>query len=239
MTDTDAVVAITGAARGIGSGLAARFTADGFRVAVCDLDRPENGRAQLAMAADVTDPAAVEAFIASTVERFGRLDAVIANAGIARRASLESADWGDIANVIEVDLFGVLHTLRAALGPMRAQGTGRLIVVGSREAEICPPGLVGYSAAKAAVFAVVRTLAHELEGTDILVNVLIPGPTATAMNQRGTREPDAAYPTARFLATLPLGGPTGRTFFDLAEYRVWEQFADDPWLRIRANGRPG
>lgn len=169
------VIAITGAGCGIGRGLADRFSADGFRVAACDLSVPTDGSAELTMAADVTDPGAMDAFVARTVERFGCLDAVIAKAGIARRGTVEGADWGDIADVVEVDLYGVLHTLRSALRPMRDQGAGRLVVLGSREAEICSPGLVGYSAAKAAVFAVVRTLAHELEGTDILVNVLIPG----------------------------------------------------------------
>lgn len=227
------VIAITGAGGGIGRALSERFVADGFRVAACDLSAPADGSADLTVAADVTDPDAVDAFVACIVDRFGRLDAMIANAGIARRGTVEGAAWDDIAAVVEVDLYGVLHTLRAALRPMREQGSGRLVVVGSREAEICPPGLVGYSAAKAAVFAAVRTLAHELEGSDILVNVLIPGPTATAMNPRGTRQPDASYPTAKHLVTLPAHGPSGRTYFDLAEYDVWAHFADDPWLALR------
>src|SRR5947209_784439 len=104
---------------------------------------------------------------------------------------------------------------------MRAQGKGRIINVASRNAEFCPAGSVGYSASKAGVISVTRTLAHELEGADILVNNLLPGITRTAMNTFDGHDPELCYPTVRMLATLPAGGPSGRTFLDEEEYPIY------------------
>ena len=218
------VIAITGAASGIGAGLADRFAEDGWSVAGCDLDPCTT---ELAMKADVTDGGDMEAFVTGTLDRFGRLDALIANAGTGRFASIADGEWPDIEDVIRVNLFGVLHSVRAVLRPMRSQGYGRIAVVVSRNAELCPANLVGYNASKASAAAVVRTLSRELEETDILVNGLIPGPTKTPLNPRGTREPDSCYPTAKMLATLPAGGPSGKTFFDEQEYPLFKLFVDE------------
>jgi len=222
------VVLITGAATGIGHALAAGFRRDGALVAGCDVAHRVEQAAEvcdLAEACDVRAPAQVQAFVQAAVDKFGRADVVVANAGIGRFASVLDADWADIHDVVDVNLFGVLHTLRAALPVMRAQGSGRAIVLVSRNAELCPPDLSGYSMSKAAAVVLTRTLARELDGEDVLVNNLIPGPTLTEMNPRGTQDPAAVYPTAKMLATLPPGGPTGRTFWDGEEYPFWSRFS--------------
>lgn len=213
------VVLVTGAGSGIGEAVARRFREDGWTVAGCDLEAP--GDCDLPFACDVTDAAELQRI----VEQIGRIDALIANAGLGRRARIEDAEWQDIERVVEVNLFGVIHSARAVLPAMRAQGYGRIVNVCSRNAEICPPGLVGYNVSKAGVAAFTRTLSRELEDVDILVNNLIPGPTATAMNPRGTRPPEQCYPTVKMLATLPAGGPSGRTFFDEQEYPLFGRFS--------------
>lgn len=218
------VVAITGAASGIGAGLADRFAAEGAIVSGCDLS--EAGlTTKHASAVDVTDPSAVQSWLADVVARFGRLDAVVANAGLARRVTLEEADWSDIDDVMKVNVAGVLHTFRAAIPHLRAQGGGRLVALVSRNAELCPAGLIGYNMSKAAVIAAVRTLARELDGSGIVVNGLIPGPSRSGMNPDGTREPDSCYPTARLLCTLSGDGPSGRSFFDGADYPFYSRFS--------------
>jgi NAD(P)-dependent dehydrogenase (short-subunit alcohol dehydrogenase family) len=221
-------VLITGAATGIGRALAEGFRADGALVAGCDLAaRVEEARevCDLAEPCDVRDADQVRALVDATVAKFGRLDVVVANAGTGRFAAVLDADWADLHDVVDVNLFGVLHTLRAALPRMRAQGSGRAIVVVSRNAEFCPPELAGYSMSKAAAVVLTRTLARELQGEDVLVNNLIPGPTLTELNPRGTQPPEAVYPTARMLATLPAGGPSGRTFWNGEEYPFWSKFS--------------
>ena len=222
------IIVITGAGSGIGEALAACFRDDGASVAGCDLPHAieaANVACDLAVAADVTDSEEMSAFAAQVVDRFGRVDALIANAGAARVATIQDGAWSDIELVIRVNLFGVLHSIRAFLPIMRDQRHGRIVALASRNAEICPPGLVGYSASKAALVAATRTLAHELQDSDVLVNNLIPGPTKTAMNPRGALSPDTSYPTAKMLVTLPSGGPSGRTFFEEQDYPMFSRFS--------------
>ena len=86
---------------------------------------------------------------------------------------------------------------------------------------------MAYAASKAALISVIRTLSHELVGTDILANCMFPGIARTAMNPSTGRDPALAYPTARLLATLPPGGPSGKTFADGEEYAMYSEFAAD------------
>jgi len=224
------VVAITGAGSGIGHALAAGFRGESATVVGCDLPANVPAAAEvcdLALEADVTRPEQLDAWAGAALERYGRIDAGIANAGISRRGTVEGADLADVEAVYRVNVFGVLHTFRSLLLAMRAQGRGRLVAVASRTAEFCPPGGVAYASSKAAVLAIVRSLAHELEGTDILANAMFPGISRTAMNPSSGRDPALAYPTARLLATLPAGGPSGRTFADGEEYPIYSEFAAD------------
>lgn len=231
MSEVDGlVVVITGAGSGIGKALARGFRSDGASVVGCDL--PVNVRAaeevcDLVVTADVTRPDDLHTWARSAVERFGRIDVAVANAGISRRGSVEDADLDDVEAMYRVNVFGVLHTFRAVLGTMHGQGHGRLIAVSSRTAEFCPAGGMAYSSSKAAVLAIVRSLAHDLAGTDILANCMFPGICRTAMNPDAGQDPALAYPTARLLATLPPGGPSGRTFADAEEYPIYSEFAAD------------
>ena len=224
------VVAVTGAGSGIGEALARGFRADGATVAGCDLAgniAVAESACDLARVADVTDAAEVEAWAAAILSEYGQIDAVVANAGISRHGSVEDARWEDVESIFRVNVFGVLHTVRAVLPAMRSRGRGRVIAVASRTAEFCAPGGMAYASSKAAVIAIIRTLSHELAGTDILANCMFPGIARTAMNPTAGRDPALAYPTARLLATLPAGGPNGKTFADGEEYPMYSEFAAD------------
>lgn len=231
---TGRVVIVTGAGQGIGAALCRRLRQDGARVVGCDLPQFTStieDIADLAVACDVTEAAQVEAMVATTVARFGRVDGLVANAGIVRIGSVEEAPWKDIEDVVRVNLYGVLHCFRAVLPVMRRQKFGRLIATTSRNAQLCKIGKVGYNASKAAVVSVTGTLARELGGTDILVNNLVPGPTATQMHTGPDgRAPDTSYPTVRMLLTLPTGGPSGQTFLDQKEIHILQPI--DPRLRV-------
>ena len=219
-------VLITGAANGIGRALAEGFIDDGARVVAADLDA--NGLAKLEqrgatiVVGDVSDPAALVGFVATATNGGGRLDVLINNAGIAINRRIEDHSPDEYERVLRINLFGPYYGLRAALPVMRRQGFGRVINVVSRNAEFNPAGLSGYSTSKAALWSLTRTAAREISDVDILVNALIPGPTKTDMNPNGTQPPEAVYPTARMLATLPAGGPSGRCFWDMEEYRMFE-----------------
>lgn len=227
------VIVVTGAASGIGRALAEGFRGDGAFVVGADRPQHRDAAAEasdLAIGIDVRSAEDNERLVAEAVAAGGRLDAFVANAGVSSFGRVEDQEWAHIDRVWQVNVAGVLHAMRVAIPVMREQGSGRFVVTASRNGEQCPPKMMAYNMSKAAAVAAVRTLAHELVGTDILVNNLIPGVSATGIwgsadAPPGSRDPAEAYPTARALATLPTGGPSGRTFFDGAEWPMYDGFS--------------
>ncbi len=163
------VVLITGAARGIGFETARQMHLRGASVAVLDLDAGQAsdaaeriGERTLAIAADVTDQGAMLAAVAEVVERFGGLDVIIANAGIAPEGAttrtMPPEEW---ERVVEVNLLGVWRTVRAALPQISERG-GQVVLIGSLASFLNGMMLSPYAAAKAAVEALGRPLRVEL-----------------------------------------------------------------------------
>jgi len=183
------VVAITGASRGIGAAAARVFAAAGAKVALLarsegeiDALAAEIGPAALALRCDVADWASVQQAIATVVQRFGRLDVLVNNAGtidpIARLADVDPAAWG---RAVEVNLKGVFHGMRAAIPVMRAQGGGTIITVSSGAARAALEGWSSYCAGKAGALMLTQA-AHLEEGPHgIRVLGLSPGTVATEM----------------------------------------------------------
>jgi NAD(P)-dependent dehydrogenase (short-subunit alcohol dehydrogenase family) len=232
-------VLITGAANGLGLAFARGFLDDGARVAALDiysLDRLADEGA-LPLVADVSDNSQVVAAIEKVVRSTGRLDVLIANAGIAgtgehivdgevqfRKWSVAEIPDGVFERTMAVNAFGTLHPIRASLPHMRRAGHGRIISLLSRAAELPAFEGVAYGASKAAQWAITMAAASEVASEDILINGLIPGPTNTGIAGRDMphlQPPEAVYPAARRLATLPVGGPNGRVFLKLDEYPMF------------------
>jgi len=164
------VALVTGAARGIGYETARQMHARGASVVVVDLDEGEAhdaaeriGERTLGIAADVTDAGAMRAAVAETVERFGGLDVAMANAGLAppSLATMRSVSAEEWERVVEVNLFGVWHTVRAAL-PQVSERKGHIVLVASVAA--FANGMLGssYMTSKAAVEQMGRALRTEL-----------------------------------------------------------------------------
>lgn len=185
------VVLITGAAGGIGAATARELHAKGASLVLTDMQQEavdrlarefDAGRV-LALALDVTDARATKAVVRQAVARFGRLDVAFANAGIAWRdapATLLSCDEAEFQRIIEVDLFGVWRTLRAAL-PEVIRNRGQVLVTASIYAFLNGMANAPYAASKAAVESLARALRAELGGTGATASVVYPGWTATAI----------------------------------------------------------
>ena len=222
------VALVTGAASGLGLAFAKGYREDGATVIAADLN--EAGLEPLAEAGFVTvrTDVAVEADVVRMVEtaraQTGRVDVLVNNAGIAGSGTIDALEPGAFERTVAVHTFGTVYGIRAALPAMREQGYGRIINVLSRGAEVANPVGVAYSAGKAAAFAITRAVARQVQGEGILVNGLIPGPTNTAIwgvDRPDLQPPEAAYPTALLLATLPDDGPTGQVFWGLEPYRLF------------------
>ena len=173
---------VTGAGQGLGRAYAVALGQAGASVVVNDLDaRAAEETAALAgpraivVAGDVGDRAVAEALVAGAVEKFGRLDAMVTNAGVLRDAVLWKMTDEDFDLVVRTHLRGTFLCARAAAVRMREQGQGgRLILVGSPAGQYGNFGQTNYGAAKAGVVGFVRTWALELARASITVNAVIP-----------------------------------------------------------------
>ena len=206
------VALVTGGASGIGRGIVGLFAAEGAAVAALDVDAPgleatagalaAGGSRFLAIAADVTDGAAVREAVQRCVERFGRLDVLVNNAGVSARgdlANLPEADWD---RVVAVNLKGPFLCMQAAVRAMAASGGGSIINLTSISARSCYPGNGAYSASKAALENLNRQAAVEFAPWGIRVNAISPGWVRTALTEHMYRQPGE---TERRNATIPLG----------------------------------
>jgi NAD(P)-dependent dehydrogenase (short-subunit alcohol dehydrogenase family) len=163
------VVLVTGAARGIGAETARRLAARGAKLVLTDLDEAPLaelasalGDDALAVACDVCDLAAMEAAVARGVERFGGIDVLVANAGIASYGSVQAVDPGTFKRVLDINVLGVFHTVRAAL-PSLVERDGYVLVVSSLAAFAPAPGLAAYNASKAGVEHFANALRLEMK----------------------------------------------------------------------------
>lgn len=175
---------ITGGNSGIGLATARLFVAEGARVAITGRNREtldaaaaELGPNVLALVADVTDPQAIEDAVAKTVDKFGKLDIVVPNAGVGGGTPLGSTTHEQFSRIIESNLTGVFFTVQAAAAHLNDGGA--VILVGSVHAKLGMPGWAAYAAAKGGVRSLARVLASELAPRNIRVNVVSPGAART------------------------------------------------------------
>jgi 3-oxoacyl-[acyl-carrier protein] reductase len=189
---TRKVALVTGASRGIGKAIAIRLAAQGA-IVVCAA-RGDNAQATVAaigaaggkaeaLTLDVTDDGALARVPAEIVERHGRLDVVVSNAGITRDQLLMRMKRDDWDAVIATNLTATFTLAQAAIRPMLKQKGGRIIAIGSVVGEIGNAGQVNYAASKAGLIGLVKALAREVASRGITVNVITPGMIDTDMTR--------------------------------------------------------
>jgi len=184
------VALITGAARGIGLATAKRFLAEGWRVALLDIDGDTLGHTHAALAGsgetmaiccDVADRDAVGKAFAALSRKFGRLDALVNNAGIAVFAPLLETSDTDWNRILAVNLSGPFLCTKAAVALMRAHGGGAVVNITSISAVRASTLRSAYGTSKAGLAHLTKQLAVELAAFNIRVNGVAPGPVDTAM----------------------------------------------------------
>ncbi len=190
------VAIVTGGGRGLGREMALALSAAGAEVCIASRTRAQlddtaafiaekTGRAPLAVPTDVRSSVAMDALVAATVARYGRLDIMLNNAGIgdargsgARIWDLSDEDWAD---TISVNLDSAFYGCRAAIRQFRTQGPGGVVInVASGMGMRAAPTALGYSAAKGGVIALTRTVAAQVAGEATRVNCIVPGYVAQA-----------------------------------------------------------
>jgi len=221
---------VTGAGSGIGAAIAARLARDGYQVAIADIHKegaeqtvarivsagqgePANqpgqrgpaGERAFAVSVDVSREESVRAMIATVIERTGRIDALVNNAGIAgQSATTWELPPGEWERVLAIDLSGVYYGCRAVLPHMLESGSGRIVNVASIAGKEGNPNAVPYSAAKAGVIGLTKAVAKEVATRGILVNCVTPAVIETPILQQVSDE-HVRYMVSR----IPMGR-TGR-----------------------------
>lgn len=207
----DKVIVITGASSGFGELIARRCAQEGAKLVLAarsadklerlagELDARE-GRA-LAVPADVTRAADVERLAAATLERFGRADVVLANAGFGVLDSIADARVEDLEEILDVNVLGVARTVKAFLPDMLRRRGGQVIVMASLAGLIATKNLGFYSTSKHALVGLARTLLLELHGTGVRCALICPGIAATGFQQRADATKYARI--TRWVATTP------------------------------------
>jgi 3-oxoacyl-[acyl-carrier protein] reductase len=219
-TEEQSVVLVTGAGIGIGRATAHSFAQAGYAVVVTDVLAAEGQAVAQAITdaggvaefrtLDVTNTAAVNEVVADAERLFGRLDCVVANAGIAHRVTLEQMTDEKWDHTFDVDLKGVMRVVRAAAPGMRARGHGSVIALSSIMGVAYGwDEHVHYSAAKSGVVGLVRGLAVELARSGIRVNGIAPGyvRTAQALSLEHSLGPQGLADAAKFIPMGRVGEP--------------------------------
>jgi len=207
-------IVVTGAARGIGLATAERFAAAGDDLVVNDLSFPDEAKRRLERTAseaggtvtfvtgDISDPLVAPATIGACVEKRGRVDVLVNNAGLLRAKASHEVEWDEWQRVIDVNLGGTWRMIRAALPPKIARRQGRIINVSSELGLAGYACYAAYSASKGGVIALTKALAKEYASYGILINSVAPGPVETDLlrvdSMEFTDEAREAVPLKRF-----------------------------------------
>ncbi|MFP5411726.1 MAG: SDR family oxidoreductase [Gammaproteobacteria bacterium] len=209
----DRVAIVTGAASGFGAEIARQYVAEGAKVAVADIDAAgakavaaQLGEAAIAVACDVSKRADVDAAVAATLARFGRIDIAVNNAGFTHRNQpLLDVDEATFDRVFDVNVKSIFHMVHAVVPLMRGQKGGVILNVGSTAGMRPRPGLTWYNASKGAVNLMSKSLAVELAPDNIRVNAICPVMGATGMLEAFMGMPDTPENRRKFIATIPMG----------------------------------
>ena len=233
---------VTGASRGIGAAIATRLAADGFAIVVNYAGRAEEADTQVkrirdaggtatAIQADVSNPDAMRLMFERAESDFGGVDVLVNNAGIMQLAKIAEADDAFFDRHIAINLKGVFNGMREAARRLRSGG--RIISFSSSVVGLYQPTYGVYAATKGGVEAMTHVLANEMRGRNITVNVVAPGPTATALFLDGKAQ-DVVDRLSKLAPLERLGQPE-----DIAAVVAFLAGPDGAWINgqvLRANG---
>ncbi|WP_417260300.1 MULTISPECIES: SDR family NAD(P)-dependent oxidoreductase [Alphaproteobacteria] len=197
MTDfTNQTAIVTGGAQGIGRAVANRLAAGGARIVIWDRDKTladaaaeEIGGGALAYDVDISDWASVEAAMSATLETAGRADILVNSAGVAgSNASLADYSVEEFRTITEINLLGTFHVNRAVVPTMIEQSYGRIVNIASVAGKEGNPNASAYSASKAGVIGLTKSLGKELADKDIAVNCVTPAAARTRIFDQMAQE---------------------------------------------------
>ena len=207
------VAIVTGAASGFGAEIARQYVAEGAKVAVADINEAGAiavaaalGANAIAVKCDVTQRTDIDALVKATVDKFGRVDIVVNNAGWTHKNQpLLDVDEATFDRVYDINVKSIFHMVHAVVPLLRKQRSGVILNIGSTAGIRPRPGLTWYNSSKGAVNLMSKSLAVELGPDNIRVNAICPVMGATGLLEAFMGMPDTPENRQKFIATIPLG----------------------------------
>jgi 3-oxoacyl-[acyl-carrier protein] reductase len=206
------VAVITGAARGIGQGIALRFAQEGAKLAVVDIlgeklkqvvnTIQEQGGEAIDLEADITNSLEIDQFVSRAIEHFGRIDILINNAGIGGSKGCLDTTEEDWDRMVTANLKSIFLVCKRVIPEMLPTGIGKIVNIASMYGLAGSPGAPAYCASKAGVINLTRQLAVDFSGRNILVNAISPGLIETEMTRHKLSDPKKRR---SFVQEIPLG----------------------------------
>ncbi len=213
--NSERLVVVTGAAAGIGLGIAQRFARDGHPTLMLDVQSDllqqeakalrEAGAKVMARRADVANRDQIEAAYSDARREYGPISIVIPNAGIARFVPFATMRLDEWQQVIDINLTGVFHTVQAAVGDMISANWGRVVTISSQAGQSGGPMQAHYSASKGGVIGMTKALARELAPHGITVNTVPPSLVETPQMHRSTQTGE--FPLEMIVPMIPISRP--------------------------------
>lgn len=226
---------VTGASSGVGLEIASEFLESGAHVVVCARRQElleqkfEAYDKAIIRKLDVTSEKEIAGLVYEIIRDYERIDVLVNNAAVLHSGMVEEIDVSQWRESYQVNVEAPFIFCKYVLPHMKERDYGRIINMSSGGAVNCAPEYSLYSSTKAALNAFSRSLSRELEGTNVIVNMMSPGPCRTEMFPDSPLDPKLAVPTAKMLAQLPKGGPSGEFFWFERKVDVFPDLSSINW----------
>ena len=220
------VIVITGASSGLGLNIAKEFIKENAKISVCarrieKLKKNfKNKKNVFFQKVDISNQKSVKKFLNRTLKKFGKIDILINNAGVAYNSKIEDINLKKLKNSFDINLFGPVFFLKETLKIMKKNNYGRIINVSTGGAVNCAETFFSYSSSKAALNTLTKTLSKELENYNIKINTMSPGPCKTEMFPKNKLSTKLSLPTVKYLSSLPKNGPSGEFYWFMKKINI-------------------
>ena len=220
------VIVITGASSGLGLNIAKEFIKENAKISVCarrieKLKKNfKNKKNVFFQKVDISNQKSVKKFLNRTLKKFGKIDILINNAGVAYNSKIEDINLKKLKNSFDINLFGPVFFLKETLKIMKKNNYGRIINVSTGGAVNCAETFFSYSSSKAALNTLTKTLSKELKNYNIKINTMSPGPCKTEMFPKNKLSTKLSLPTVKYLSSLPKNGPSGEFYWFMKKINI-------------------
>ena len=231
----DKVIVITGASSGLGLNIAKEFIKENAKISICArrLEKLKknfkNEKNVFFQRVDISNQKSIKRFLNKTVKKFGKIDILINNAGIAYNSKIEDINLRKLKKSFEVNLFAPVVFLKETLKVMKKNNYGRIINVSSGGAVNCAETFFPYSSSKAALNTLTKTLSKELKNYNIKINTMSPGPCKTEMFPKNKLSTKLSIPTVKYLSSLSNNGPSGEFFWFMKKINIISDLSYIDW----------